>query len=623
MAQSDILRLTNADFTQSAFVLYTNPVSSANGLSITFDFYSYQGTGGDGISFFLIDGSQTPAQAGGFGGSLGYAPLEVAVGSTLPGLAGGYLGIGFDEFGKYSDGESGRPGGIGARPDSIAVRGSVATNYLYLTGTDTLPTSLDNPGPTATQANSKRRAQIDLSPTGDLSVQVDLNADGDFTDPGEAAITNFNVVSAGNGALPTTFKFGFAASTGGSTNIHEVGNFTVRTASGAPIPGDFVSNLTIIGSDNSDKPPTTSGNDTVQAGAGNDTLTGLEGNDVLVGGLGGDTSTGGLGADRFVFSGTSRAAALKTSTLQSRDQITDFKFSQGDKFQIDSDSNLQTVGELPRGLFNAGRETGSLQKAVRAAYADKDQRRRGNQKLRPNEAIFFRLGSRTYLSVNDNKAAFSAANDLLADVTGKQDQVAAAIGGDARSITVDVSRADDVKAMLQLAKDSFGRLDVIYNNAGIQGPIAPTADYDEDDFDRVIAVNLKGVYLGVKYAIPMMLETGGGSIINTSSMAAIVAFPGMVGYCASKGGVSMLTKLVAAEYAAQGIRVNAILPGAIDTGMTQAMPKDYIDGAVAATLMGRIGTPDEIANLAVFLASDESSFITGTLTPVDGGYTIV
>ncbi len=219
--------------------------------------------------------------------------------------------------------------------------------------------------------------------------------------------------------------------------------------------------------------------------------------------------------------------------------------------------------------------------------------------------------------------AAEGAKVVLADITGKQDQVAAAIGGEARSITVDVSRAADVQAMLKLAMDSFGRLDVIYNNAGIQGPIAPTADYDDDEFDRVIAINLKGVYLGVKYAIPLMLQTGGGSIINTSSMAAIVAFPGMVGYCASKGGVSMLTKLVAAEYASQGIRVNAILPGAIDTGMTQAMPKDYIDGAVAATLMGRIGTPDEIANLALFLASDESSFITGTLTPVDGGYTIV
>ena len=106
-------------------------------------------------------------------------------------------------------------------------------------------------------------------------------------------------------------------------------------------------------------------------------------------------------------------------------------------------------------------------------------------------------------------------------------------------------------------------------------------------------------------------------------MAALVSFPGMVGYCASKGGVSMMTKLTAAEYAVRGIRVNAILPGAIDTGMTQAMPKDYIDGAVANTLMGRIGEPIEIANLALFLASDESSFITGTLTPVDGGYTLL
>jgi NAD(P)-dependent dehydrogenase (short-subunit alcohol dehydrogenase family) len=139
----------------------------------------------------------------------------------------------------------------------------------------------------------------------------------------------------------------------------------------------------------------------------------------------------------------------------------------------------------------------------------------------------------------------------------------------------------------------------------------------------VIAVNLRGVFLGMKYAIPLMLKTGGGSIINTSSMASLVAFTGMAGYCASKGGVSMLTKLTAAEYASQGIRVNAILPGAIETGMSQGLPPEMRDGAVAATLMGRIGKPVEIAQLAVFLASDESSFITGTLTPVDGGYTLV
>ena len=212
---------------------------------------------------------------------------------------------------------------------------------------------------------------------------------------------------------------------------------------------------------------------------------------------------------------------------------------------------------------------------------------------------------------------------VAADVSGKQDTLAAELGADCAAIHADVSKSADVRAMLNLAVERFGKLNVLCNNAGIQGQIAPTAEHDEDAFDEVIAVNLRGVFLGMKHAIPLMLRVGGGSIVNTSSMASLVAFTGMPGYSAAKGGVSMLTKLTAAEYASQGIRVNAILPGAIDTGMTKALPKEYLEGAVAATLMGRIGTPDEIAYLAVFLASDESSFITGTLTPVDGGYTLV
>jgi NAD(P)-dependent dehydrogenase (short-subunit alcohol dehydrogenase family) len=212
---------------------------------------------------------------------------------------------------------------------------------------------------------------------------------------------------------------------------------------------------------------------------------------------------------------------------------------------------------------------------------------------------------------------------IAADISGKQDDIAARFGNACVATHADVSKSADVQAMLNLAIERFGRLDILCNNAGIAGQIAPTADQDEDEFDAVIAVNLRGVFLGMKYAIPLMLKTGGGSIINTSSMASLVAFPGMAGYCASKGGVSMLTKLTAAEYASQGIRVNAILPGAIETGMSQGLPPEMRDGAVAATLMGRIGQPVEIAQLAVFLASDESSFITGTLTPVDGGYTLV
>lgn len=212
---------------------------------------------------------------------------------------------------------------------------------------------------------------------------------------------------------------------------------------------------------------------------------------------------------------------------------------------------------------------------------------------------------------------------VAADVSGREADTAARVGEACVAVHADVSRAEDVKAMLDLAVTRFGRLDVLCNNAGIQGQIARTADYDDEEFDRVIAVNLRGVYLGMKHAIPLMLKTGGGSIVNTSSMAALVAFPMLPAYTASKGGVSMLTRLTAAEYAADGIRVNAILPGAIDTGMTQAMPKDYIDGAVKATLMGRIGKPQEISALALFFASDESSFITGAEVPVDGGYTLV
>jgi NAD(P)-dependent dehydrogenase (short-subunit alcohol dehydrogenase family) len=221
---------------------------------------------------------------------------------------------------------------------------------------------------------------------------------------------------------------------------------------------------------------------------------------------------------------------------------------------------------------------------------------------------------------------FSAegAKVIAADISGREEEVASAAGEACIAAHVDVSRTDDVQRMLNLAVERFGRLDILCNNAGIQGPLAPTADYAEDDWDRVMAVNLKGVFLGMKYAIPLMLKTAGrGSIINTSSMAAIVAFPTLPAYSASKGGVANLTRQTAAEYASQGIRVNAIAPGAIDTGMTRNMPQEYLQAAVEATLMGRIGTPDEIANLALFLASDEASFITGTETAVDGGYTLV
>jgi NAD(P)-dependent dehydrogenase (short-subunit alcohol dehydrogenase family) len=210
---------------------------------------------------------------------------------------------------------------------------------------------------------------------------------------------------------------------------------------------------------------------------------------------------------------------------------------------------------------------------------------------------------------------------VAADISGHQDKVAENVGGDCLPLRTDVTSTSDVKAMLDRAVSEFGRLDILCNNAGIDGHVALTGDYPVEEFDKVWAVNGRGVFLGMTHAIPLLLATGGGSIVNTASMASSVAFPGMPAYCASKGAVEMLTKTAAAEYAGQGIRVNAICPGPIRTGITDSLPPDLIAGVVKATPIGRYGTPAEVANLALFLASDESSFITGEAILIDGGYT--
>jgi serralysin len=393
MASPDgIVKLTSADFVQSAFVLYSTPVDATQGLSITFDFYSYGGTGGDGLSLIVLDGAVGKVtSAGGFGGSLGYASITDGS-KVIPGIAGGYFGVGFDEFGNYSSAFEGRTGGPGGQQDSIAIRGSAATGYQYLTGTNTLPVSIDNPND-PNRDNAKRRAQVALSPTGFLSVKVDFNGDEDFLDAGEAdpALQNFDVKTANGGVLPTTLRFGFAAATGASTNIHEVGRFEVKTFAGEFIAGSFLNQVLVGGS-------------------------GTSADKLVIGGGGSDTLTGGKGSDRFVYSGSTRREALRQSTLKARDRITDFNFQEGDRIQLDFDNQLIT-SNLPRRMFNAGKEGGSLKKAAKASYADKNFTKRGNQALKPGEAVMFTQGSRTYISVNDDKAAFSAGSDFLVDVT--------------------------------------------------------------------------------------------------------------------------------------------------------------------------------------------------------------
>jgi NAD(P)-dependent dehydrogenase (short-subunit alcohol dehydrogenase family) len=176
--------------------------------------------------------------------------------------------------------------------------------------------------------------------------------------------------------------------------------------------------------------------------------------------------------------------------------------------------------------------------------------------------------------------------------------------------------------MVQGAVAAYGRLDCAYNNAGIEGILATTADYTEETWDRVMAINLKGVWLCLKYEVPQMLKQGGGAIVNTASVAGLVGGPLLPAYVASKHGVVGLTKTAALEYAKSGIRVNAVCPGAVRTPMMErgiAMRPEFETQALAAEPVGRMAKPEEIAEAVVWLCSEAASFVTGHAMAVDGG----
>jgi NAD(P)-dependent dehydrogenase (short-subunit alcohol dehydrogenase family) len=216
-----------------------------------------------------------------------------------------------------------------------------------------------------------------------------------------------------------------------------------------------------------------------------------------------------------------------------------------------------------------------------------------------------------------------AAIDVTEASAAETARMIKAAGGEAISLRADVSDSEDARAMVEETVRAFGGLDVLYNNAGIEGESGFIAQLSEEAFDRVIAINLRGVWLGMKYALPRIVERGGGAIINTASVAGIVGIKGASAYCAAKAGVIAMTRVAALEYGRYNVRVNCICPGVIQTPMVDriagpgGVKPRFIE---RSSVFNRVGNADEIAHTALFLASDEAPFATGAPFIIDGGW---
>jgi NAD(P)-dependent dehydrogenase (short-subunit alcohol dehydrogenase family) len=200
--------------------------------------------------------------------------------------------------------------------------------------------------------------------------------------------------------------------------------------------------------------------------------------------------------------------------------------------------------------------------------------------------------------------------------------MARALNTDAFFVRADIGRREDVEALVRAAVDTYGRLDYAHNNAGISGPQAFMAEYSEETWDRVININLKGVWLCMKYELQQMLKQGGGAIVNTSSVAGLKGSQGVSAYVASKHGIVGLTRAAALEYARSNIRVNAVAPGTIHTAMIDRFAggdERVLQQFAENEPIGRLGTSEEVAEAVVWLCSDSSSFVTGAVLSVDGG----
>ena len=225
--------------------------------------------------------------------------------------------------------------------------------------------------------------------------------------------------------------------------------------------------------------------------------------------------------------------------------------------------------------------------------------------------LFSNEGARVVIAARNEEDGRAAASQVL----------------NAIFVRCDVKRAEECRNAVEETVSAFGRLDILFNNAGVIYRNRPVEATSEAEWDDTMGTNLKGAFLMSKYALPQLRANGGGAIVNSASYVALVGFPGLAAYCASKAAVVNLTRAMALDHAHENIRVNCICAGSVDTGMIHSAWRDYGNVEEAAVVwaakhpMGRIATPNEIARVVLFLASDDSSFITGAAVPVDGGIT--
>ncbi len=220
--------------------------------------------------------------------------------------------------------------------------------------------------------------------------------------------------------------------------------------------------------------------------------------------------------------------------------------------------------------------------------------------------------------------AKQGANVVLSDLQEKEGKIVTeniiAAGGNASFFKTDVSKPEEMEALVNFAVKTYGKLDVAVNNAGIAGEINPITDMSIEGWNKVIATNLSSLFYGMKHQIKAMLKNGGGSIVNISSILGSVGFAGSAAYTSAKHGVVGLTQTAALEYSSQNIRINAVGPGFIETPMLSALDSEMKKQVVALHPIGRLGKSEEVAELIFWLGSDQSSFVTGSYYPIDGGY---